>query len=306
MILRAVLAATLLASPVMAGDIAFVTSQNADSVSIVDLATGALRVTVPVPGAPAPVAYDADASLAYVVSAKTGALTVLDPQGAVQGRAELGEGAFGIAAAGGRLFVTDWYGGRLRALTADGTELWASSTGAAPAGVALSEDGRIVASCDRDADQVSAFDTATGQPLWQARTGSHPYAIAFHDGRFWTTDVQSNSVTVIGADGAARGRVEVGDHPYGIAFAGGRGFVTDQYASTVTVFDPANLRVTGTISVDDYPEGIAALSDGRHVALTNWDSNTLMVIDAETLAVTQTIEVPDGPRSFGVFVGPDR
>lgn len=307
MIRRGLIAALLL-SPVAAaaGDIAFVTSQNADAVSVVDLTTGAVRATVPVAGAPAPVAYDAAAGRAYVVSAKTGALTVLDTQGAVRGTADLGDGAFGIAASGGRLFVTDWYGARLRALSVGGTEIWSAATGAAPAGVALSGDGRIVAVCDRDDDRVSAFDAGTGQALWTAPTGSHPYAITFHDGRFWTTDVQSNSVTVIGADGAALGRFTVGDHPYGIAFAAGRGFVTDQYASTVTVFDPETLAVTGTIPVDDYPEGIAALSDGRHVALTNWDSNTLLVIDGETLAVTRSVEVPDGPRSFGLFVGPDR
>ena len=51
MILRAVLAATLLASPVMAGDIAFVTSQNADSVSIVDLATGEVEKSAELPHA---------------------------------------------------------------------------------------------------------------------------------------------------------------------------------------------------------------------------------------------------------------
>lgn len=302
----AALVAVLLTGKAMAGDIAFVTSQNADSVSIVDLPEGTLRATVPVPGAPAPVAYDAAAGLAYVVSAETGVLTVLDTLGRVRDRIDLGKGAFGIAAARDRLFVTDWYGARLRALAPDGREIWSAPTGRAPAGVALSDDGAIVAVADRDDDRISAYDAETGAPLWQAPAGSHPYAVIFHDGRFWTTDVQSNSVTAITRAGVAASRLTVGDHPYGIAFAAGRGFVTDQYASTVTVFDPTAMQVIATVPVDDYPEGIAALSDGRHVALTNWDSNTLMLIDAATLKVTTVIDVPDGPRSFGSFVGPDR
>ena len=294
-----------LMSPVMAGDIAFVTSQNAGSVSIVDLDSGTVRATVPVAGAPAPVAYDAASGRAYVVSAETGALTVLDTKGKVLHRADLGAGSFGIAVGARGLFVTDWYGARLLALTVMGEQIWAVPTGKAPAGVALSDDQQIVAVADRDDNKLSAYDAETGKILWRAAVGTHPYAIAFHAGRFWTTDVQSNSVSVIGRDGAALGRLTVGDHPYGIAFAGGRGFVTDQYASTVSVFDPATLAVTATIRVDDYPEGIAPLSHGRAVALVNWDSDTLMMIDAATLEVTRSIDVPSGPRSFGSFVGPD-
>ena len=138
-------------------------------------------------------------------------------------------------------------------------------------------------------------------------TGSHPYAVTFHDGRFWTTDVQSRSVTVLeAATGARLGSVATGDHPYGVAFAAGKGFVTDQYAATVTVFDPTSLAFLGRIEVGDYPEGIAALSDGRRLAVASWDSNELSILDGETQAIERVIDVPDGPRSFGLFVGPDR
>ena len=154
---------------------------------------------------------------------------------------------------------------------------------------------------------ITRFDADSGRPLWTAATGSHPYAVAFHDGRFWTTDVQSRSVTVLeAASGARLGSVQTGDHPYGVGFAAGKGFVTDQYAATVTVFDPDSLETLGSIGIGDYPEGIAALSDGRRLAVASWDSNELSIIDGERLVIEQVIEVPDGPRSFGLFVGPDR
>ena len=94
--------------------------------------------------------------------------------------------------------LVDW----LREAQPDGAPLrvaLTAPTGKAPAGVALSGDGRIVAVADRDDDRLSAYDAATGRLVWQAATGSHPYAVAYHDGRFWTTDVQSDSVTVIEA-----------------------------------------------------------------------------------------------------------
>ncbi|PAU96940.1 YncE family protein [Paracoccus salipaludis] len=292
-----------------AGDIAFVTAQNAGAVAIVDLDKGRVRATVPIEGAPAPVAYDAASGRAAVIAADSGELTLLDSRGKVLDRVPLGEGSFGIAIApGGDLIVADWYGARLRRLDPSGRhERWSAPTGRAPAGVVLSGDGRIVALAERDDDCVSAFDADSGRPLWTAATGSHPYAVAFHDGRFWTTDVQSRSVTVLeAASGARLGSVETGDHPYGVGFAAGKGFVTDQYAATVTVFDPDSLETLGSIGIGDYPEGIAALSDGRRLAVASWDSNELSIIDGERLVIEQVIEVPDGPRSFGLFVGPDR
>lgn len=295
-----------LAGPALADDLGFVTSQNADRLSVVDLATGEVRAETPLPGAPAPVAYDPDHARAYVIAAKTGRLSVLDEAGAVIGGADLPEGAFGIAVApGGGVFVTEWYQGRLLRLDADLRELWSVPTGKAPAGVA--SDGALVATADRDDDSVSIYDAETGALRARVKVGKHPYAVAFHDGRLWTADVQSDTVSVIDpVAGQLLGQVPTGSHPYGVAFAGGRGFVTDQYAGTVTVFDPGTLAVITRLETGDYPEGIAALPDGSGVVVAHWDSNTLVWIDAASLAVTHEIELPDGPRAFGAFTGRSR
>ena len=64
----------MLASPAPAGDLAFVTSQNADMVSVVDTATGQVLARTPIAGKPAPVVYDPAVARAYVVAADTGRL----------------------------------------------------------------------------------------------------------------------------------------------------------------------------------------------------------------------------------------
>lgn len=295
-----------LAGPAAAADLGFVTSQNADMLSVVDLGTGKVLAETPVPGAPAPVAYDPDHHRAYVIAAKTGRLSVLDETGAVVGGRDLPEGAFGIAVApGGGVFVTEWYQGRLIRLDADLRELWSVATGKAPAGVA--SDGMLVATADRDDDSVSVYDAETGALRARVAVGKHPYAVAFHEGRLWTADVQSDTVSVVDPQaGTLLGQVPTGSHPYGLAFAGGRGFVTDQYAGTVTVFDPATLAVITTLETGDYPEGIATLPDGSGVVVAHWDSNTLVWIDAARLEITREIELPDGPRAFGSFTGRSR
>lgn len=306
--IRAALAAVLSWSPAaLAGDLAFITSQNGNAVSVIDLASQQIVASADVPDAPAPVAYDPARGRAYVVAANTGRLLVLDDSAQVIGGADLGEGAFGIAVApDGTVFVADWFGARLLRLDDDQLKIhWSAATGAAPAGVAVSPDGRIVATADRDDDQISLFDAETGDLLRRVKTaGAHPFGITFHDDRLWTADVLGDSVSVIDPQmGQVLGAVPTGNRPYGVAFAGGRGFVTNQYASSITVFDDKTLAVIATVPCGDYPEGIAALPDGSGVIFANWDSDSVQVLNAGTLEITAEIPMPAGPRAFGAFTG---
>lgn len=294
-----------LGSPALSGNLAFVTSQNGNALSVVDLADGTILGQAQIPDAPAPVAYAPAQGRAYVIAAETGRLHVLDEEARPVAQADLGAGAFGLAVLGDGVVVTDWYGARVTRLDADLQPVWSAQTGAAPAGVAVSEDGALVATADRDADAVSIFDAASGTRLHQVATaGAHPFGITFHDGRLFTADVQGDSVSVIDpVAGRLTGSVATGSHPYALAFAAGRGFVTNQYGGTVTVFDAQTLAVLDEVAIGDYPEGIATLPDGSGVAVANWESNTLVVLDATTLQITRTIELPSGPRAFGSFTG---
>lgn len=305
MILKA-LAFVVTISPAFAGDIAFVTSQNGGAVSVIDLKSNRIVAQTPLDGAPAPVVYDPAAGRAYVIAANTGRLTVLDEAARPLLQKDLGEGAFGLALApGGGVFVTDWYEGRLSRLDAELGQLWSARTGQSPAGVAVSEDGVLVATADRDDDSVSIFDAVSGRMLRKIKTaGPHPFGLVFHDGRVWTADVQGDTVSVIDPlTGSLIASVPTGSHPYGVAFAGGRGFVTNQYDSTVTVFDSESLQILGEVETGGYPEGVAALPDGSGVIVANWDSDTVTVIDAKTLKLRAEIGVPAGPRAFGQFTG---
>ncbi|RNF34635.1 YncE family protein [Paracoccus methylarcula] len=301
-----ILALFLPLSSALAADLAFITSQNGNAVSILDLNSHEIVAQTPLDGAPAPVAYDPQTGRAYVISADTGRLSVLDEKARIVDRRELGEGAFGVAVApNGGVFVTDWFSGKLMRLDGELKQAWIAETGAAPAGVAVSHDGLLVATADRDDNQVSIFDAGTGRLIRRIGTaGEHPFAITFHNGRLWTADVMSDVVSVIDPIGGKLvGRVETGRHPYGIAFAQGRGFISNQYDGTLTVFDPENLEVLDEIETGDYPEGIAPLPDGSGVVVANWDSDTVTLVDAKKLKTNAEIEMPAGPRAFGQFTG---
>ena len=179
------------------------------------------------------------------------------------------------------------------------------AVGASPSGLAVTPDGRLLLSADRDADSVSVIDTATRKRLATIKVGERPFGITIdaEGRRAYTANVGSNDVSVIDiADSREIGRVKTGLRPYAVALAQGRGFVTDQYDGTVSVFDLSTLKPLKRITVGDYPEGIAATADGSRIIVANWESNSLSVIDAIELKVTGEIKVGDGPRAFGAFL----
>ena len=289
-----------------AGDIAFVPCQNGNAVSVLDLATGEALAQWDVPGEPAGVALAGS----DVVTVSPGSKTVrrLDAaSGAALAEVVLDGGPIGVARdpARGRVFISDWYNARIWVLEEETlavqTEL---AVGAAPAGLALSDDGRFLASADRDADQVSVFDAQTLDLVHRVDVGVRPFGLRFApDGRLFVGNVGSNDVTVLGpATGEVLATVGVGERPYGVAFAQGRAFVTNQYENTVSVIALSDLTHEGKIEVGEYPEGIDDNAEGTRIVVANWFDNTISLIDARTLTVLQTLDTADGPRAFGEFV----
>ena len=299
----------VLAAPA-AADTAFITNQGSEDLSVVDLDRGEVLRTTPIGGKPAGVAVAPNGSAVYVVSPEGKYVSVLGRDGAeVLRRIPLDGGPLGIAAhpSERRIYVADWYGARLWIIDPEAGVVGEVATGDSPSGIAVTPDGALVLSADRDSDQVTIADAITGEVQARVKVGIRPFGITIGpDGRrAFTADVGSNTVTVIDI-AAARvlGTVPTGERPYAVAFAQGIGFATDQYGDTVTAFDAATLTPLGRIDVGEYPEGIAPSSDGRRLVVANWFSNSISVIDAETREVIHEIPVGDGPRAFGEFIMP--
>ncbi|GAA4219471.1 YVTN family beta-propeller protein [Sagittula marina] len=299
---------TLAATSVAAGDLAYVTCQNGNALSVLDLDTGETRATWDVPGKPAGVAVASDGSV-FTVSPDDATVRRYGPDGVVQADIVLDGGPIGIVldAPRARLFVTDWYNARIWVLTTDLVPVTELTTGTAPAGLALSPDGRWLASADKDADQVSVFDADSLKLHRTVKVGSRPFGLRFGpEGRLFVGNVGSNDVTVLDPDsGMTLATVPVGTRPYGVAFAKGRAFVTNQYEDSVSVIALDTLQHLRKIAVGEYPEGIDTTSDGARLVVANWFENSVSVIDAQTLEVVDQIDTADGPRAFGVFIRED-
>lgn len=290
-----------------ADGVAFITSQEADSIAVIDLASGTVACEANLAGKPAAVAVDRSTGLAYAVAAESGVLFAVTPGCGVHEVLTLEGGPFGVAVNPVRdvVYVGDWYGARIFEIDpVAGKVLRSFAVGNAPGGIAVTPDGAMIVTADRDDNRITLLDAATGQSLGTVPVGAHPFGVTIFEGRAFTANVESDSVSVVDlASATVIATVPVGKRPYAVAFAAGKGFVTDQYADTVSVFDATSFASLATIDVGFYPEGIATAPDGRVLA-ANWSSNTVTVIDSKTLAVITEIEVPDGPRAFGDFILP--
>ena len=162
-----------------AADVAYITCQTGDALSIIDLETGAETGRWPLPGKPAGVAVDA--SGVFTVAADSKTVRRMDPvSGSVVAEVVLDGGPMGVAldAARNRIFVSDWYAARIRVLRADDLTVELDlAVGAAPAGLAMSSDGQLLASADRDADQVSIFDAGTLDLRHRLSVGMRPFGL---------------------------------------------------------------------------------------------------------------------------------
>ncbi|WP_322186489.1 beta-propeller fold lactonase family protein [Fulvimarina sp. 2208YS6-2-32] len=301
------MAALAFGSPAHAGERAFVTNQDGETVSIVELDTMEVIGSIPMDGKPAGIAVTD--RYAYVSRPEAKAIGVIDLRsGAVLPDIETGGGPLGIAVhpSGSPVYVADWFSHSLLVVDPETRTVTARfETGESPSGVAVSADGTMIVTADRDSDQVSFIDAKTGEALARVGVGKRPFGVTISPDqrRVYAVNVGSDDVTVL--DMTTReilATVPVGSHPYAAAEANVKVFVTDQYGGTLSVFDAGTYRALGEIAIGEYPEGIEASADGRFVYVANWFDGTLAKVDTDTLDITETVDVGNGPRAFGNFI----
>lgn len=174
----------------------------------------------------------------------------------------------------------------------------------------ISKDGATLFVSNEDADSASIVDVASGKVRLAVPVGREPEGVRLHpDGNtVWITGETDHNLTILDAKtGKVQGHINVGKRPRDLAFNadGSRAYSTSEIDGTVWVIDVSARKVLKVITLpkDSKPMGVVVSPDDKRVFVANGRGGTVSVIDAATNTVTSTI--PVGQRPWGIAITSD-
>lgn len=314
--LAAALACGLALTTPVRAETMLIGNKGENTVSIVDLATGAERARLETGSAPHEIAVSPDGRQAAVVAYGGSTIDIIDiagarrlsridiaPNAALHGIVWLRDGRLVVAAEKSRaLVVVDPRRGTFRAVPTDqaGTHM-----------VAVSPDQRRAYVANIQAGTIGVFDLARLRKVEDIAVGGMPEGIAItRDGRqLWAGDNTGPRVRVI--DLASRrvvATLPTDPVPIRVAISpDGQTAVTSNIGSgTLSVFDVATRRPVRTIRVSGEREAIqvtAAFSrDGKRVFVAETGRNAIAEVELATGRVLRRL--PAGKGGDGIGIAP--
>jgi len=259
---------------------AYVTNEDGNSVTVINLKTRRVSATIRVGTAPRGVAVSPDNRRVYVANnggdaQRLGTVSVIDTQAA-------------------------------RVISTAGTLPSPENLAISPDGSRLEVAGAGGSSEYGVAEHSLPALTLTGYPLQHRGCSADGIAVVdtLRGTRTWGVTCPALGVVNIQDQGCGNGACEfpvlVGANPQGIAFDrnGNYAYVANADSDTVSVIDLATRLVSVNIPVGGSPYGVAVSRTKAFV--TNFESDTVSVIDLATNAVVQVVPVGDGPSGVAV------
>jgi predicted alpha-1,2-mannosidase len=209
-----------------------------------------------------------------------------------------------------RLYVANLGGNSISVIDTERERTIATiKTGLSPNGLALTPDGKTLWFSNGDDGTIQSLDLGTLKAGETIPVGIQPHTIAIApDGsKLYVSNRGSNTVTPIDLrTRAAEKAIDVAPRPTGIAITpnGKLLYVLSGARNDVTPFDLANdARALTPIPVGVYPMQIAIAPDGMTAYVTNYANSTITPIDLRTNATRAPIEVGGAP--YGIAITSD-
>lgn len=283
--------------------LAFLENIYDNSLTPIDLSTGALLPKIAVGDSPRDGVFAKDGML-YVTDRDGNTVSVVDPATlAVVATLKTGQGPSGIISSpDGTLWFVNAYDGSIQSIDPTtrrlGTPIVVGGTLRALAIV-----GSMLYVTVTSQNEVVPIDVRSrtlGAPI---AVGEKPEEIAASsDGRrLYVVDYGSNAVTPIDvATNRPLPMIAVGEAPMSVALApnGRTAYVANYGEDTVSVVDVRRNVATSRINVGGEPYDVAMSGDGASIWVVNREDNDLMRIDAATLRVDPAILDPYGPLTI--------
>jgi len=161
-----------------------------------------------------------------------------------------------------------------------------------------------VCNVNADNDTVSCLATDDLSLVFEAPVGRHPRSLAVDaDGHIWVTNQDDSTVSVLDADGAELGVIELprASLPFGLVVSAqrGRAYVALQARGEVAELDLAERKLLRTVPAGPWATGLALDSSADRLFVTRFISSTsggeVVELDASTLEVARHFEVALDP-----------
>ncbi len=288
-------------APLPAGDVAYVTNEDSQELTVIATGTDSVVATINVGTRPRGVKVSPDGRTIFVALSGSPKCPPSMPDAECE-KLVADKSKDGIA-------VVDAAARKVARILPGGSD---------PEAFDLSADGSKLFVSTEDAGVATIIDVASGKVSATVPVGKEPEGVKVQpDGkRVWVTGESDHDITVLDAvTGAKIGRIVVGQRPRGIGFTpdGKLAFVTAEQSSEVAVIDVATLAVRKTLKLakdkadstagDKKPMGVAVSPDGATIYVSTGRGGTVDLIDVATLAVTGSIKA--GARPWGIALTAD-
>jgi YVTN family beta-propeller protein len=247
--------ALLLVSLSVDAAVLLVANKSANTVDLVDPATGSSKATLETGYRPHEVSARPDGALAVISNygdrAKAGSsLTVVDVEGM-------------------KVLRTICLGDHTR-----------------PHGLAWLDGNRVAVTAEGSAHAL-VVDVESGEVVSEVETAmrvSHMIAVSRDGSRGFVANIGSDNVTAIDlVEGKKLADIETGAGAEGIATSpdGSEIWVGNREADTLSIIDPGTLKVVGEVPCAGFPIRVAFTPDGNHVLVSAAKSGEVVLFDAK-------------------------
>lgn len=281
----------------------YVANFSDNTVTPLDLRTGAFGSPIAVDKSPGAIAVSADGSHAYVANQGSNDVSVIDTATqAVTTTINVGKVPAGVRIApNSMLWVTNYGDNTVMSIDPSTSKVSAPITvGTQPEWLAISPDGSTVYAVNQGSNSVTPIDARTMQTRPAIPVGRRPQdALVSSDGkRLFVDNTADGTVSVIDLSrGSTLATIAVGRVPQGMALSpdGSLLYVANSASADVTPIDTRTLQARAPIRVGNGPFDVAFTADGKTALVADSGDNECALIDVATGAVTGHIPTGNFP-----------
>lgn len=281
-----------------------------NSVTPIDLTTGATAPEIRVGEEPRDAALGPDGTRLYVANLGSATISVVDTiakRTIANIKVGASPGGLALTPDGKTLWVASGDDGTIAAI--DSVSLKVSppiAVGRNPRVIAIAPDGATLYVSNQGSNTVTPVDLASRTARAAIPVGARPNGLAVTpDGkRLYVTDSGDNDVRAIDLthDGRTIARIPTGVDPMRIAISpdGRIAYVTNYANSTITPIDLRTDSAAAPIGVGGAPYGIGIASGGRIAAIVSHRDNSCVILDLESGRLSRPIPLGIGPYTIAV------